>query len=118
MTRYSDLIAHFQALIEKKGDQPFARHDGPCTCGFFFEQVTQQNRNLNKAIHRKNRIIARLRKELAEAKSKDCLTLDPGNASVETLKNLMIAISELNIARGGKGCEFTAVDGKVIGKPI
>ena len=68
MTRYSDLIAHFQKLIEKEGDRPFARNDGPWTCGFFLQQVTSENRKLNKAVHRKNRHIERLKGEIKDLK--------------------------------------------------
>lgn len=121
MTRYSDLIAHFQGLIEKHGDQPFARSDGPWTCNFFLKQVTEQNRNLNKSVHRKNRLIERLRNDLKKVSGETSgvtFSVEPGDASVDTISAVFTALSELSIAKGGKGLEFTADGMTIMAKPI
>lgn len=70
MTRYSDIIAHLQEQIQKYGDQAVTPSGKDYGTFYLFYLARLQCIALNKAIHRKNRHIDRLKGEIQKMQDK------------------------------------------------
>lgn len=121
MTRYSDLITHLQARIAKEGDQLI--HGGAMGYSTFylFCQRRDQCIALNKAVHRKNRHIQKLRNQLQKFTDEPrsiTFRMEPGDACVETITEVFESLSKLHIAAGGKGLKFEADGMTIMATPI
>lgn len=116
MTRISDLIAELQALKDKGQDQVVSEAGTPYAASYLFHQSRLQCIALNKAIHRKNRLAERLRKEIAKLKEEIADLNDPlrkcqhrphlvemgSNATPESLVKFLTDVIEEHCRKSGR----------------